>query len=209
MGRTHVAEWELEPHHFVERIELFVMIALGESIVAAGLTTSNLGPTTVRVLAMVVAFGITVALWWLYFDFHAQRALDRLRTADRDRGMLGRDLSYVHVPLIAGIIVAAVGNELVIAHPGEELGGAELLALAAGPVLYLLGSVGFKRRVLGIGGGLRTSAAVAVAAAVAIGASLPALATLTLVLAVLGALAAVEAVQLRREGVPDALSEPV
>jgi hypothetical protein len=77
-------------------------------------------------------------------------------------------------------------------------------------VLYLLGSVGFKRRVLGIGGGLRTSAAVAVAVAVAIGASLPALATLTLVLAVLGALAAIEAVQLRREGLPgDAISEPV
>jgi low temperature requirement protein LtrA len=209
MGRSRLSEWELEPHHFVERIELFVIIALGESIVAAGLTASALEPTTARILAVVVGFGITVALWWLYFDFHAQRALDRLRRAHGRRGELGRDLSYVHIPLVAGIIVVAVGNEIVIAHPGEELAGAELLALAAGPVLYLLGSVGLKRRILGIRGALRATAAVTVAAAVAIGATLPALATWTLVLAVLGALAGTEAVQLRREGVPDALSEQV
>jgi low temperature requirement protein LtrA len=196
LGRTSPGEWQLEPSHFVERIELFVIIALGESIVAAGVTASKLDVTAAHLLAVTVAFLITAALWWLYFDFHAERALQVLR-ASRERGRLGRDLSYLEVPLVAGIIVIAVANELVIAHPGDQLHGAELATLAVGPGLYLLGSMAFKLRVVHVGARRRLVAAVLVVAAVLLGTTLPALATWTLVLAVLAGLVVVETVALR------------
>jgi low temperature requirement protein LtrA len=206
LGRTRPSEWHLEPSHFVERLELFLIIALGESIVAAGATTSGLEPTLIRLIAMLVSVLITAAFWWLYFDFHAGRTLERLRMAGDDRGRLGRDLSYLYVLLIAGIIVAAVGNELVIAHPGQQRHGAELVAIAAGPILYLLGSVALKIRVLRVQWTRRFGAAVVIAVATALGAQLPGLALWTIVLAILAALAAVEAVEARlgRVPVPDA-----
>jgi low temperature requirement protein LtrA len=199
LGSSQPSDWHLEPSHFVERLELFLMIALGESIVAAGATASDLDPTAARLLALTVAFLMTVALWWLYFDFHAERTLHELRAADAERGRLGRDLSYLHVPLIAGIIVAAVANELVIAHPGDPLHHAELVALAGGPVLYLLGSVAFKIRVLRGMWEQRLVAALLVAAAVLIGASLPALALWAIVLGIVAGVAGVESTGMRRE----------
>jgi low temperature requirement protein LtrA len=142
---------------------------------------------------------MTAALWWLYFDFHAERTLETLRAAAEERGRLGRDLSYLYVILVAGVIVAAVGNELVIAHPGEQLHGAELVAIAAGPVLYLLGSVALKIRILHVPWERRLAAAALVAVVTVLGASLPALALSAVVLSVLAGLAAIEAVETRRE----------
>jgi low temperature requirement protein LtrA len=198
LGRSHPRDWHVEPSHFVERLELFLIIALGESIVASGATTSSLDPTAIRLTAMLVSVLMTAALWWLYFDFHAGRTLERLRAAGDERGRLGRDLSYLYVLLVAGIIVAAVGNELVIAHPGEPLHGTELVALAAGPVLYLLGSVALKVRVLHVRWERRFGAAVLVALVTALGARLPALALWAIVLVVLAGLAGVEAGVTRR-----------
>jgi low temperature requirement protein LtrA len=199
LGRSHPRDWHLEPSHFVERLELFLMIALGESIVAAGATTSSLDPTITRLAAMLVATLMTAAFWWLYFDVHAGRTLERLRAAEDERGRMGRDLSYLYVLLVAGIIVAAVGNELVIAHPTEPLHGVELVALAAGPILYLLGSVALKIRVLHLRWDRRLAAAAVVAAVTALGSALPALALWAVVLAVLIGLAVVEALEARRE----------
>jgi low temperature requirement protein LtrA len=197
-GRSSPREWEMEPSHFVERLELFVLIALGESIVAAGVTASDLALTAERFAAVAVAFAITVAVWWLYFDFHAEHALTRLRAAADERGRIGRDLSYIHVPLVAGIIVAAVANELVIQHPGDVLAGEQLAMLAGGPALYLLGSVGFKLRVIHFGWGKRLVAMALVAGVAVLGTALPALATWTLVLAVLTGLAVLEWFELNR-----------
>jgi low temperature requirement protein LtrA len=199
LGRSHPREWHLEPSHFVERLELFLMIALGESIVAAGATTSSLEVTVTRLVAMLVATLMTAAFWWLYFDVHAGRTLEQLKAADDERGRMGRDLSYLYVLLVAGIIVAAVGNELVIAHPTEPLHGAELVALAAGPILYLLGSVALKIRVLHLRWDRRLAAVVVVGAVTALGSGLPSLALWALVLAVLVGLAVVEALEARRE----------
>jgi low temperature requirement protein LtrA len=206
LGRSRPSDWHLEPAHFVERLELFLMIALGESIVAAGATTSGLEPTAARLAAMLAAMLMTAALWWLYFDFHAGRTLECLRAASEERGRLGRDLSYLYVVLVAGIIVSAVGNELVIAHPGERLHGAELVALAGGPVVYLLGSVALKIRVLRVRWDRRFATAVLVAVATAAGASLPALALLAVLVAILGGLAAVEGVETRQPAAEAAAS---
>jgi low temperature requirement protein LtrA len=198
LGRTRPSEWQLEPSHFVERLELFLIIALGESIVEAGATASRLEPTATRLAAMFVSVLMTAAFWWLYFDFHAGRTLERLRAAGDDRGRVGRDLSYLYVVLVAGIIVAAVGNELVIAHPGEPLHGAGLVAVAAGPMLYLLGSVALKQRVLRVRWERRLAAAMLVGLATALGGRLPGLAVWAIVLAVLVGLAGVEATETRR-----------
>jgi low temperature requirement protein LtrA len=196
LGRTSPREWDLEPNHFIERLELFLIIALGEAIVATALTASAEPLTAARLTAVVVTFAFTVALWWLYFDFHADHALRVLRAAAGERGRLGRDLSYLHIPIIAGVIVTAVGNEIVVAHPGEPLPAGELPLLGAGPALYLLGSVGFKLRVLGAYWAKRVVATVAVAVVLAVGSALPALAVWSLILLVLVALAAAETAEL-------------
>jgi low temperature requirement protein LtrA len=204
LGRSHPRDWHLEPSHFVERLELFLIIALGESIVEAGATASRLPPTLLRLTAVLVAMLMTAALWWLYFDTHAGRTFERLRGAADERGRLGRDLSYLYVLLVAGIIVAAVGNELVIAHPSRRLDGAELVALAVGPVLYLLGSVVLKVRVLRVAWERRCIAAVLVAVAVAMGSPLPGLALWAVVLGILSGLATAEAIETRQEAIASA-----
>jgi low temperature requirement protein LtrA len=194
MGRTHADDWLLEPSHFIERLELFLIIALGESIVAAGATASALDPTATRLAAMLVSMLMTGALWWLYFDFHAGRTLARLRDAGTERGRLGRDLSYLYVLLVAGIIVVAVGNELVISHPGRQH-GTELVAIAAGPVLYLLGSVALKIRVLRVRWDRRFVAAILVVVATVLGQRLPGLALWMVLLGILVGLAIVEGLE--------------
>ncbi|MCW3015167.1 MAG: hypothetical protein JWO02_2259 [Solirubrobacterales bacterium] len=199
LGRSRPSDWDLEPSHFVERLELFLIIALGESILAAGATASGLDPTFTRLTALLVAMLVTAALWWLYFDVHAERMLERLRVAADERGRLGRDLSYLYVALVAGIIVAAVGNQLVIAHPDQHRHGAELVAIAGGPVLYLLGSVALKIRVLHLRWEQRLVAAIAVAVAVAaFGGRLPGLALWAIVFGILATLGGVEAADARR-----------
>jgi low temperature requirement protein LtrA len=172
---------------------LFLIIALGEVIVATGITATELPVTASRLVALFVCFGIAVLLWWLYFDFHAEHTVRRFKAMPTEQGKLGRDLSYLFVPLVAGIIVCAVANELVIAHPDDELGTAELVALGAGPVIYLLGSVAFKIRVIGALWQPRAIAAAVTVGAVAFGSDLPAVAVWALVLGILIALAAVEA----------------
>ncbi len=199
LGRSDPRDWDLEPSHFSERLMLFLIIALGETIVAAGVTASELDLTAGRLTALVVAFAIAVALWALYFDFHAEGTLARLRGAARDRTVLARDLSYLMVPLVAGIIVSAVASEIVIRTPGRTLDGAELVALGAGPALYLLGSVAFKVRVYRGLWGRRAVGVVLVAAATAAGLALPALATWTLMLAILAWVGVAEA-RSRRAG---------
>ena len=103
-----------------------------------GATTSELELTAATVTAFAVAFLTTAALWWLYFNLVAAISERRLAQAEA-RILLARDAyTYLHVVLVAGILLNAVGDELVIAHPTEELTGAELAATVGGPALYLL-----------------------------------------------------------------------
>ncbi len=209
-GRSETTDWEIESAHFSERFQLFVIIALGESIVVTGATAAGFDITLARGAAIAVAFLGSAALWWLYFDYVARIAQLRLDKAD-DRGRLARDAyTYLHIPMIAGIIVTAVGDELVIAHPSERLSGPELATVAGGPALYLLGHVGFRLRMAGSLSWKRLGAALALCAVGAIGAVLPALATAALALAVLVALIVAELVSgLRRRarGLPSPIEQ--
>jgi low temperature requirement protein LtrA len=192
--RVSTLDWEIEHSHFAERFQLFVIVALGESIVVTGATAARQQLTPARTAAIVVAFLITAALWWLYFHRVAAFSRADFAAAGAARGRLGRDAyTYMHIPIVAGIVVAAVGNELVIAHPGDRIPTAELLALAAGPILYLLGHAGFQRVMTGRTWPARPVAAVLIAVGVLVGMTLPALATCTLILMILIGLAAAEA----------------
>ena len=160
MGRTPMAEWQIDPGHFAERFQLFVIIVLGESIVITGATASDAGLDGPVVAALLCAFGSTVALWWLYFGRIAT-ASARADAVDDTPGQTGRDAyTYLHLPIVAGVLLAAVGDELVLAHPSDRLGTAGALVTLGGPALYLVGLAAFGRRI-----GRRTPAAGLAAAA--------------------------------------------
>ena len=147
--RLDGATWNLGTEHFAERFQLFIIIALGETIVLTGATTSERDLETATLVALGVAFLGTAAMWWLYFDYVARIAQRRLELAP-DRTALARDgYTYLHVVMAAGIIVSAVGDELVIAHPDEVLPPHEIAAVVAGPGLYLLAHALFRRRMTG------------------------------------------------------------
>ena len=197
------ADWDLVPSHFAERLKLFVILALGETIVATGVSASELDMNASRIAAVVVSFCIAVVFWWLYFDYHAEVFTQELQARDAERGRLGELLSYLHVPMVAGIIVSAVATELVVAHPDERLHFNEILPLAAGPALFLVGSVFFKASVLHAQWRQRLVAVVAVLVAAVSAGFVPALAAWSLVLIVLVGVALYETVKLEDTAIVD------
>jgi low temperature requirement protein LtrA len=185
-GRPKLAPetWDVETAHFAERFQLFVIIALGESVVLIGATTSDLDINAARLTALGLAFAGTAALWWLYFDYVAPIAQRRLELAE-NRTLLARDgYTYLHVLMIAGIIAWAVGDELVIAHPTDELPTAEIVVLVSGPAIYLLGHVLFRLRIAGTLSWKRLAGALACVAVAALGPVAPGLVLSGLLVAV-------------------------
>ncbi|HET6682204.1 MAG TPA: low temperature requirement protein A [Gaiella sp.] len=192
--RRHLpsSTWEVATSHFAERFQLFVIIALGESIVITGATTAGLELNTARLTAFGLAFATSAAFWWLYFDYVARIAERRLELAE-DRTKLARDgYTYLHAVLVAGVILSAVGDELVIAHPTGELSRAELAAVVGGPALYLLGHAAFRLRMAGSVSWRRLGGALGCVAVGVIGFALPALAVQALLVGVLVAVLVLE-----------------
>jgi low temperature requirement protein LtrA len=149
-GRASTTEYDIEGAHFAERCQLFIIIALGESIVVTGAMASAAGLSSTVVLCLVVAFVETAALWSLYFGATAEQARTRMSTGD-DPGRLARDAyTYLHLPIIAGIIATAVANDLLIAEPHHAPSGVALAMILGGPALYLLGESLFRWRMTGL-----------------------------------------------------------
>jgi low temperature requirement protein LtrA len=172
--------------HFAERYGLFVIIALGESIVAVGVRTRTTRVDATLIVAVTLCLLITVGLWWTYFALFARRAEVRLRTA-REPVLAAADAySYLHLVIIAGIIVFAVGARLVVG--GTSLSDAGWLALCGGVALYLAGLVGAAWRLLGSFGWLKFLAACVL---VILGVAAPAVASWGAAAIVTGVLAAV------------------
>jgi low temperature requirement protein LtrA len=145
LGRSQIATWNVEGHHFSERCGLFIIIALGESILVTGAAYSVAVLDWDRSIAFASAFVGTVAMWWLYFDIGAQRAARRL-AQDKDPGRMARlAYTYCHIPIVAGIIVTAASDEMALGNPDGPSGPATLAPLLGGPVLYLAGNLLFKR----------------------------------------------------------------
>jgi low temperature requirement protein LtrA len=182
--------WRLEPGHFAERHGLIVIIALGESIVAIGVGAEagiDLGVVVAAVLGIVLAG----ALWWLYFDVVALVAERRLSNAPagRVRNEIARDsFSYLHFPMVAGIVLVALGLKKTLGHVEEPLKLVPASALLGGTALYLLAHVAFRWRNVHRFSVQRLTAAVVLVALVPAAVELPALATLAIVGALLIAL---------------------
>ena len=148
LGRSTTADWAVEGGHMAERCGLFIIIALGESILITGATFAGLTWNAESAGAFLVAFAGSVAMWAVYFNIGAERGSRQIASSD-DPGRLARSgYTYFHMPIVAGIIVAAVGDELVLYHPGGHDGHTDIVTAAAilgGPALYLAGNAIFKR----------------------------------------------------------------
>jgi low temperature requirement protein LtrA len=190
--------WDVETSHFAERFQLFVIIALGESIVITGATTSELPLDGARMAAFGLAFLSTAAMWWLYFSYVATIAQRRLELASTSTTLARDGFTYLHVVIVAGIIVTAVGDELVIAHPTGQLPTAELVAVVAGPAIYLLGHVLFRLRMAGSISRKRLGGALACVAIGLVGLAVSALVVAALLVGVLGAVIGLEEAAGRR-----------
>ena len=144
LGRSSTIDWNVDGGHLAERCALFVIIALGESLLVTGATFSGLEVVGAsHALAFAAAFVGSVAMWWIYFDSGAVRAHHRIAHSD-DPGRQARSAyTYFHVPVVAGIIVCAVADELVLMHP-DHADNAGIAAILGGPALYLVGTALFK-----------------------------------------------------------------
>ncbi len=177
--------------HFAERYGLFVIIALGESIAAVGLRTRTTRIDARLVVAVTLCLLITVGMWWTYFDRFARLAEARLRRA-REPVLAASDAySYLHLAIVAGIIVFAVGARLVVGSGHGSFGPAGWLALCGGVALYLAGLVAASRRLLGSVDLVKSAAAIVL---FALGVAAPALAPWAAAALVTGVLAAVCAI---------------
>lgn len=149
IGRSQTSDWAIDGGHMAERCQLFVIIALGESVLVTGVTLMDQDFSAPAVAALIAAFLGSVALWWVYFDRTAEAAAEAIAASD-DPGRIGRSAyTFIHLPMVAGIIVMAVGDELVIAHPGGHVTLSTALTVLGGPALFLVGHAMFKRVVFG------------------------------------------------------------
>jgi low temperature requirement protein LtrA len=179
----HMRGWRNSPEHFVERFGGIILIALGESIVALGVGAADVRLDAGVVTAALLGFCVVACLWWSYFDWVFFVARSRLAELDgSDRARLARDgYSYLHLPMVFGIVLFAFGLTTALHAPGRVLAAVPAFALVCGIALYLLAHVAFRLR---IGGGLghgRPVAAAVLVALLAVATHVPALVALAFV----------------------------
>lgn len=173
-----VAELPVRPAHFSERFALFIIITLGESIVSIGVGAGT-HPGGAVLVAIALAFGLTVLLWWSYFDVVSLAGERRLSRASRsERAILARDAyTYIHYFLVAGIVGFAIGCKKLVAAPTHDLTTAGGVALCGGVAVYLLGHAAFRYRMTRTIGVHHLAGAAAAAAVMLASSQIPALAT--------------------------------
>ncbi|MGH2801395.1 MAG: low temperature requirement protein A, partial [Thermoleophilaceae bacterium] len=184
-----------------ERYGLIVIIALGESIVAIGVGAAGLELRAGEIAAATAGLAVAGAMWWTYFDVVSVVAERRLgEAAGPARARLARDsYSYLHLPLIAGVVLVALAIKKTLEHVGEPLEEAPAIALCAGVALYLLALVGFRLRVARTINVERLAAAGLALALLPVTLVAPSLVALSSLAALLAALVAYEAVRFREE----------
>jgi low temperature requirement protein LtrA len=148
-GASQVADWVVEGGHMAERCAGFIIIALGESIVVTGATFSELTWTTETVAAFVSAFIGSLAMWWIYFHKGAEAGSEQISRASEPGRLARLAYTYLHMPIVAGIIVSAVADELVLKHPHGHSDLKTVLSAIGGPLLFLIGTILFKHTIRG------------------------------------------------------------
>jgi low temperature requirement protein LtrA len=178
-----ISGWRVQPAHFVERHGLIVIIAIGESLIAIGLGESLSGLSTEVIVAAVLGFAVTTSFWLAYFDFFTIRAQQLLTDrSGAERAALARDVyTYLHFPMVAGIVLFAFAMKTTLADVDGELATIPALGLCWGPALYLFAFVVLRVRVSGTFRGGRLIAAIACALLWPVALVVPALVALTLV----------------------------
>ena len=190
--------WRVAPEHFAERHALIVLIALGESLIAIG-AGAGFELDTGVIVAAALGIVVVAALWWLYFDVAAIIARRRLMQA---KGLELHRLalhaySYLHLPLIAGIVLFALGLKTTLDHVGEALEIVSAVGLCGGAALYLLGHIAFLFRATGYLFRRRTIGSAVLLALIPVALAIPALAALALVSAACSLIVAYEAIRYR------------
>ncbi|MEI9514080.1 low temperature requirement protein A [Agromyces sp. CCNWLW213] len=143
-GRMEIGRWDVSGAHLAERTALFVLIALGEGLLVTGFEFVGEESSPERVIAVVGAFASAAACWWIYFDHGERIGAEALEAADTPGRVARTAYSWVHLLIVAGIVLLGVGDKEVLGHPHEQSLPAVVTVLG-GPVLFLLGTVLFRR----------------------------------------------------------------
>ncbi len=143
-GASQVSDWVVEGGHMAERCAGFIIIALGESIVVTGATFADLAWTLETVSAFASAFIGAIAMWWIYFHKGAEAGSEQISRSSEPGRQARLAYTYLHMPIVAGIILSAVADELVLTHPADHSDLRTVLSAIGGPLLFLIGTILFK-----------------------------------------------------------------
>lgn len=138
-------EWTIEGQHLMERCQLFVIIAYGETIAMIGSTLSDISDWNIyAIMAVIVAFIGNLAMWWIYFDASSEAGNRKIQKTENP-GLLGLKYNFIHVILVGALIISAVGDRLVIVQPLGEITDGAAFILILGPIIYLIVNLVYKR----------------------------------------------------------------
>jgi low temperature requirement protein LtrA len=148
-GASQVSDWYVEGGHMAERCAGFIIIALGESIVVTGATLADLNWTSEVIAAFLSAFVGALAMWWIYFHKGAEAGSELISNSNEPGRLARLAYTYLHLPIVAGIILSAVANDVVLKHPGGHSSLRTVLSAIGGPMLFLVGTILFKHAIRG------------------------------------------------------------
>lgn len=148
-GASSIDDWVVEGGHMAERCAGFIIIALGESIVVTGATFADLAWTAETVGAFVSAFAGALAMWWIYFHKGAEAGSEQISKSSEPGRLARLAYTYLHLPIVAGIILSAVADELVLQHPAGHSDPRTVLSAIGGSLLFLVGTILFKHTIRG------------------------------------------------------------
>lgn len=149
LGFSSLEAWAVEGAHMAERCSLFVIIALGEAIVVNGATFAELEWTASNILAFVSALSGAIAMWWIYFHKGAEAGSERISKSSESGRLARLAYTYLHTPIVAGIILTAVSDELVLKHPSGHSDIRTIVSTIGGPLVFLVGTILFKHAIRG------------------------------------------------------------
>ena len=137
-------KWTIEGHHLVERCQLFVIIAFGETLLMTGASLSDVEEwNPLVVTSAIISFIGSLAMWWVYFDVSSEAGSQKIVRA-KDPGWLGLIYNTIHVILVGAIIICAVGDELIVAHPDKQMSYSSIFVLIIGPIIYIMANSIYK-----------------------------------------------------------------
>lgn len=144
MAKSDEDRLHLSGEHLAERCALFVIICLGETILTTGRTATEYMNSGLTFLVFCSAFVSTVAMWWIYFHHGQEEASKKAESADEKAKIAHNLFNYGHLPIVAGIILTAVGEDFSLSHAQDGATFREAIAILGGPILFLAGNIGVK-----------------------------------------------------------------